>query len=324
VSGGGTCTILMYHYVRDTAASPFPGLMALAPAAFEAQLDWLAARYDLIGLEALEAAILEGRPLDRDAALLTFDDGFVDHYEVVLPRLRARGLAGVFFLAGAVMEPRPALLNVHATHFLVERLGAAAFAAAVRDRLTTAHPGDAARWAGIYRLEGGDDRAAKRLLNYEVPFDEADRILDALFREHVGDPEVFADSLYLSRRMVGEMAAAGMRFGFHTHRHRVLARLDAAGQAREVGGGVARIREWTGQDTVPFCYPYGRPVTYDATTLDLLAREGYSLGFTTVRRTVEPARVGRFEVPRFDTNDLPPRGTMTAGAAGREVPAVAP
>jgi peptidoglycan/xylan/chitin deacetylase (PgdA/CDA1 family) len=323
IAAGGTCTVMMYHYVRE-AAEPFPGLKALSPGAFEAQLDWLTAHYEIIGLKELEAAILEGRNLGGDTALLTFDDGFVDHHRTVAPILRARGLSATFFLAGATMAARPWLLNVHKTHFLIERLGADGFASAVRERVAQAHPDEAARWDGIYRIDESADRAAKRLLNYELPFEEADRVLDELFATHVGAPDEFAAALYLSRAMVDEMGIAGMSFGFHTHTHRVLSRLDADGQARELAGGVERIRRWTGQARVPFCYPYGRPLTYDAGTVAELERAGYSIGFTTVRRVADPDTVARFEVPRFDTNDLPPRGAVTVGDAGRLVPVVTP
>ena len=50
----------MYHYVRDSAATPFPEIRALPPALFEQQLDWLQAEYALVGLAELEAA-LDGR-----------------------------------------------------------------------------------------------------------------------------------------------------------------------------------------------------------------------------------------------------------------------
>ena len=51
---------------------------------------------------------------------------------------------------------------------------------------------------------------------------------------------------------------------------------------------------------------WGGPGTYTGDTLDLLGRLGYSLAFCTVRRRANTATDGRFEVPRFDTRDLPP------------------
>ena len=106
--------------------------------------------------------------------------------------------------------------------------------------------------------------------------------------------------------MIREMAAAGMTFGFHTERHPVLSRLDREAQHRELIGGVPRLRALTGQASIPFCYPYGHPHTYNADTLAALGEAGYGMAFNTVRRLAQPAVDPVYEIPRFDTRDLPP------------------
>jgi len=300
----------MYHYVRDSSTTPFPAIRALPPALFEQQLDWLQRDYHLIALADLEAALDEGRPLPPNAALLTFDDGFVDHHSEALPILRRRGLSGVFFVAEAPYGPSPRVLGVHKTHFLLARLGAHAFARAVVDEcaaLAIQLPeASGARVFGADRWEHADERALKNLLNYELPFAESERVLDRLFARHIGSQEAFARDLYLSESMIREMADAGMALGFHTRSHRMLSRLSRAEQEAELADGVAWIRHLTGQLRVPFCYPWGGPRTYTHETVDTLARAGYSTAFTSVRRRVDTGRDGRYELPRLDTRDLPP------------------
>src|SRR5207249_1297543 len=121
-----------YHYVRDVERTPFPGIRALSTGDFTAQLDWLQARFDLVSGSAFEQAVADRHPFDRLSALLTFDDGFVDHYSAVFPLLRQRGAGGMFFIAGSTLGPRPRLLNVHKAHFLLSRLGPDAMLAEVR------------------------------------------------------------------------------------------------------------------------------------------------------------------------------------------------
>jgi peptidoglycan/xylan/chitin deacetylase (PgdA/CDA1 family) len=299
----------MYHYVRDSASTPFPSIRALPPAFFEAQLDWLEREYRPVTLGDLEAA-LDGGSLPPNAALLTFDDGFADHYATVLPILRRRGLSGVFFLAHDACRPAPRVLGVHKTQFLLARLGPEAFARAVHDEcepaLAATEGAPRARVSGTDRWEPADERAVKDLLNYELPFEDAERVLDALFERHVGDETRFARELYLSEPMIAEMSSAGMTFGYHTTSHRMLSRLSVAEQESELGGGVAWVRELTAQRRVPFCYPWGGPKTYTRATLEVLQRTGYSVAFNTVRRRIEIGRDGRFELPRHDTRDLPP------------------
>jgi peptidoglycan/xylan/chitin deacetylase (PgdA/CDA1 family) len=305
-----SCLVVMYHYVRDTEATPFPAIRALPPALFEAQLDWLGRDRRVIALDELTDAIEGHAPWPSDSTLLTFDDGFGDHYHAVLPALARRGWRGVFFLAHEACGASPRVLGVHKTHFLLARLGADAFARAV---LAECESGRAAvdgaagvRVFGADHWELADERAIKHLLNYELPFDEADRVLDTLFARHIGAQESFARELYLRESMVAEMARAGMTFGYHTRSHRMLSRLSVAEQEAELRDGVAWIQALTGQVRVPFCYPWGGVRTYTTDTVDLLARTGYSVAFNTARRRMEFGRDGRFELPRVDTRDLPP------------------
>jgi peptidoglycan/xylan/chitin deacetylase (PgdA/CDA1 family) len=102
------------------------------------------------------------------------------------------------------------------------------------------------------------------------------------------------------------MAAGGMSFGYHTRSHRMLARLSLNDQRTELADGVRWLRSLTGHRTVSFCYPWGGPGTYTGDTLRLLAETGYSVGFNTERRVADLGIDGRFELPRYDTRDLPP------------------
>ena len=303
----GGCLVVMYHYVRDSRATPFPDIRALAPDLFRQQLDWLQANYTVVRLADLEAA-LDGRArLPGDAALLTFDDGFVDHFDAACPMLADRGLTGTFFLSQEACGSAPRLLNVHKTQFLLARLGAAEFSRAVlaESGLASAslHGGGV---FGADQWEQGDDRAVKHLLNYQMPFADADRVLDALFARHIGDAHAFARGLYLDAAMIREMSRHGMTFGFHTRSHRMLSRLTADEQRDEVAGGVEWVRGLTGQATVPFCYPWGGRQTYTAETAEILRAAGYSVAFNTERRRLNVAADGRYDLPRLDTRDLPP------------------
>lgn len=312
------CTIVFYHYVRDVERTPFPGIKALSVAGFAAQLDWLQARFDLIDGPTFERAVVTGVGFDRPTALLTFDDGFVDHYEHVFRLLRSRRLGGIFFLAGATLGTSPTLLNVHKTHFLLARLGAERFAREVADALEAegmpVHHGGGGEREGVYRYDEAPDVLIKRILNYEAPYPVADRVLSTLFERHVGDSGVFARALYLSVPQVREMARDGMTFGFHTHSHPVLSRLDHNEQRQELHGGPALIGDLTGQDTVSFCFPYGFPHTYNTDTLHVLEEYGYSMAFNTMRCQALIGREPRYELPRFDTRDVVRLHEVSAGA----------
>ena len=305
MSGAG-CTIVFYHYVRDVERTPFPGIKALSIPGFAEQLDWLQSRFDVVDGATFERAVTAGARFDRPAALLTFDDGFVDHYTHVFPMLRSRGLGGIFFVIGSTLDDPPVLANVHKTHFLLSRLGAERFAQEVDAALGAEGESGAATTGreGIYRYDEAPDIRIKRILNYETPYPVADRVLEVLFTRFIGDSAAFARELYLSPPQIREMADGGMTFGFHTRSHPVLSRLDREAQRRELGDGVRLVRGLTGQELVSFCYPYGFPHTYNDTTVETLQASGYSMAFNTVRREAMIGQEPRFELPRFDTRDV--------------------
>jgi peptidoglycan/xylan/chitin deacetylase (PgdA/CDA1 family) len=300
--------VVMYHYVRDAAVTPFPAIRALPPALFEQQLDWLQQQYRVISLDQLESALAGDSSLPPNAALLTFDDGFVDHYATALPILRRRGLNGVFFLTHDACGPSPRVLGVHKTHVLLARLGTEAFTQAVLDecQLASSSPSVSASVFGNDRWEYADERAVKDLLNYRLPFADAERVLDVLFERHIGSQQQFARELYVNESMIREMSRAGMVVGYHTRSHRMLSRLTPTEQESELADGVGWIQALTGQARVPFCYPWGGRGTYTDETVSVLERYGYSVAFNTVRRRIDLARDDRFELPRLDTRDLPP------------------
>lgn len=89
-------TVLIYHRVGATGG----GQMNLAPAAFERQVEWLAANRTVIDLDAAVAAVGGAGPVSA-AVALTFDDGTADWVDVVLPVLVRHQVPATFYLTTA-------------------------------------------------------------------------------------------------------------------------------------------------------------------------------------------------------------------------------
>lgn len=303
------CIVVMYHYVRDTKNTPYPEIKALSVTDFEAQLDWLENHFEIVNYDQFVCNLRDGNNNSQPCALLTFDDGFIDHYQTVYPLLKRVGKSGVFFISKSTMDLEPQLLNVHKVHFLVAKLGANAFSNEVQVKLVSYVTGmelNIQGRPGIYRYDNRDHFDIKRLLNYELPFSIADQILDEIFRENIGNPVDFARQLYMAPEMINEMADAGMTFGSHTRDHRVLSRMDFQDQLEQLKDGLPLVQNLTDQSSVPFCYPYGHTHTYDQNTVTILRNIGYSMAFNTVRSPVFFQTFNPYELPRFDTKDLPP------------------
>jgi len=305
-------TIIMYHYVRDLARSHYPAIKGLDTAKFEGQLDYIADRYAVVSLAEVRAAAKGEKPLPENACLLSFDDGFIDHYKTVFPRLQRRGWTGCFF-PSTVPVLEHVVLDVHKIHFILaaadepRRLVQRVFELLGPYRKEFDLPTDEIlyeRLALPSRFDPAEVVFLKRVLQRELPEAVRAGIVDSLFREFVSDHGVaFAGELYMDIEQMRLMARSGMEFGGHGCKHVWLASLSREEQAAEIAGTVDFLRlldprfaeDWT------MSYPYGN---YNATTLDIVRRAGCALGLT-AEAAVAKDLSRPWELPRLDTNDVP-------------------
>jgi peptidoglycan/xylan/chitin deacetylase (PgdA/CDA1 family) len=307
-------TVMMYHYVRDPGdrAEAGSGIPGLAVSQFEAQLDSLARRYDMIAWPDLRAYLIEGKPLPSSACLLTFDDGVRDHYLNVFPALRARGLCGLFFALARRSDEGLAL--GHKIHFLRARLGLAGLREAIRERLSSVEREVYERAETRYRARWHSELDVFKSIVQRDLSAEADTILSQLIAEHIGREEAIAAEYYLTADQISEMAANGMHFGGHSHSHPWFDWVDIETQAKEIKASA----EWL-RDVEPglwaFAYPYGGLSPHAP---GLLQAEGFAAAFTTVAQVEHTDRflIGRLdgEMPEFTRGGLsnPPPAEQTS------------
>jgi peptidoglycan/xylan/chitin deacetylase (PgdA/CDA1 family) len=305
-------TIVMYHYVRDLARSRYPLIKGRSEADFIRQLDYIAAHFTVVRAEDVIAAANRAGSLPENAAWLTFDDGYRDHYDVAFPLLQARGWQGSFFPpARAITEHR--LLDVNKVHFILAvQPKPEPLIAEIRD-FVAAHQVDGTvrpfdnYWnelAKPFRWDPAEVIFVKRMLQHALPEALRDELTGRLFDKFVGVPaESFAAELYASPEQLRLMIRCGMFVGSHGFSHVWLNRVTPKQQATEIDHSLdflgtlgAPTRDWI------MCYPFG---AYDQTVLDHLKIRDCALGLTTKWAVANLAADHRLELPRLDTNDLP-------------------
>jgi peptidoglycan/xylan/chitin deacetylase (PgdA/CDA1 family) len=107
--------ILMYHYISasPSAQDRIRYGLSVPPEMFDAQLKLLHDNgYSTITLRDLYHHLAIGAPLPEKPIILTFDDGYLDHYTNAFPILQKYGMIGTFFvLTGPADEGQPAYLS---------------------------------------------------------------------------------------------------------------------------------------------------------------------------------------------------------------------
>ena len=304
-------TIVMYHYVRPLASSPFPRLTALDLAAFRRQLAYIRRHYSPIRLADLVAAACDSHPLPPRPVVLTFDDGYSDHHRHVFPLLAAQEVPAAFFLVRSALVDRT-IFDANKIQFILAAVDDVAAVVAEIERAIEASRHPDVRPVAEYRIKYAiasrfdEPKSAyvKRMLHHALPDSVRRPLVDDLFHRFVtADERGFAAELYMTVDQAREMAAAGMEFGAHADRHVALAGLGRDDQAREIDGALCAL-DATGVPRRRFTYCYAKGA-YDATSLELLHARGCAAALTT---RVDLARLGDVDpltLPRLDANDLP-------------------
>jgi peptidoglycan/xylan/chitin deacetylase (PgdA/CDA1 family) len=306
-------TIVMYHYVRNFKTSRYPNIKGLEYTGFLNQIDYLSRNYTIVRMEDVVDAQRSGAKLPENAALLTFDDGYAEHYDLVFPALHDRKLQGSFF---APVEPvRDAkLLDVNRVHFVLASCDDPARLGSYIDEQVEARREQLnldevsayrAKWAIANRFDDAETIYVKRMLQTALPEAFRNEIAAALFAQYVSNDEAaFASELYITRDQAKLMQSSGMYFGSHGFSHYWLNQIPRETQIHEVDSSLEFLRDIGSpvDDFWVMCYPFGG---WNDGLLDVLNSRQCTLGLTTEVATADLVKHAPLTLPRYDTNDFP-------------------
>jgi len=304
----------MYHYVRQLEGSRYPGIKGRRVTEFEGQLEYIAANHTVVDVDQVIAALQGVNTLPDDALWLTFDDGYADHYENVLPALQRRGWKGSFFPPSrAILQGK--VLDVNKVHFILASMeDVTPVVDAIREFIEALGGDERVKPFDFYwqelahanRFDPAEIIFIKRILQMGLPADLRGELTDRLFKIHVSaDQAAFAAQLYLSEEQLMEMIEAGMHVGSHGASHIWMDRLSEAEQRTEIIESLlflealgVEVKEWV------MCYPYG---ANNKSLHRVLAQLGCVLGISGEVATAQLGQHSPLALPRLDTNDLPLR-----------------
>ena len=80
-------SVIMYHYVREIKKSRFPNLKGLELNKFRKQINYFSKYFNILSYQDFIEIIQSKKIPKKPSVLLTFDDGYKDHYNYVYPLL---------------------------------------------------------------------------------------------------------------------------------------------------------------------------------------------------------------------------------------------
>ena len=305
--------IIMYHYVRDLVHSRYPEIKGLGLDEFVKQVAFLKENFNIISMEELTEASAAGSSLPERSAVLTFDDGYSDHFMNVFPVLKNFGVTGSFYIPGeAVREHK--LLAVNKIHFILASTNIKELKAEIIS-LMDEYRGrefdfpDTESLINEYQKAGRYDNEetvfVKKMLQTVLPERLRNIICDRLFEKYVGVKEdAFSHELYLNEYQIKCMREAGMHIGAHGYAHYWLGNLDKEKMIEDVNKGLEVIEPYIDRNNWVMNYPYG---SYNQETVDYIKSIGCSMAIATKVGVCDLDSDDLYALPRLNTNDFPPK-----------------
>lgn len=273
----GNRIIFLFHRVlpAERGCDLSPGGMVVSVETFRRFLDWLPGRFETPSPEDFLASWPE--PAARPAALITFDDGWLDVVDHALPEMSRRQLPGICFVTPRFVEGGGLFWPERLVHHILHTRASVFRAVTGRE---PPPPGDADR--------------LEELLNAWKGITDADReeMLGTLSREGEGEPE--------GRRIAGweelrTLRDGGVEIGSHGMSHQLLTRLTEEEARAEIVDSRIRIGEMLGREPRSIAYPNG---DRDRIVRRLAREAGYSFGFSLKGSWEE-----RYDLPRINLHE---------------------
>lgn len=268
--------ILGYHRIGDPAVvarDTDEGVVDVTADDFERHISFVAENYEVVGLNALRRYFAERVPLPKHAALITFDDGYRECFDVALPILRRHGVTAVFFVSTDHVTRRKV--------FWWDRIAYLFKRSTKKTRVEIEYPKRIVLDLSADLARAVDDALSVVKRTYGL---DIERYLEDLstaleVRWSASDEERISEATLMTWDHLRELRRAGMEVQSHTATHRVLQTLSDEELRRELVDSKRAIEAELDEPICAIAYPSGYAVGQH-TKLGRAVREaGYELGF---------------------------------------------
>jgi peptidoglycan/xylan/chitin deacetylase (PgdA/CDA1 family) len=278
----GGLTIFQYHKIPAISPRYIHGEVEATE--FSRVLANYLAWFQFLPLEEAVERLQRGA-LPKRAAAITFDDGYADWFEHIVPLLSAHRIPATFFITSNQLgKPEP---------FWHERIANAVAARA---------PGELPAgfdWGGKHTGTWDAEIASTILaLQEKLKYMALDDRENAIARLEEGLPKNAVFRPFTAADII-RLRDAGFQIGGHSRNHPILARCSREEALREIAGCKEELEAILHEPVTQFAYPNGRPASdFRAEHVKLVRQAGYRLAVTT---TPGVARSGTdiFQLPRF-------------------------
>lgn len=245
---GRYITILCYHRIMDIDDN-FPydsDLVSASTDQFRDQLKFISRNYNVVNFKSLRKHFEEGnKRFPEKALIITFDDGYIDNYEVAFPLLREFGLTATMFVTAGFIG-RERLFWWDRIAYIIKK--------AEGGRLRIKTPADIS--LNIDQFRDRQECARKVIKKAKTLSDrEKEGLIEQLSDQLGVDPDQGREKYTMSWDQLKEMSSCGIEIGAHSVNHPIFSNVDSDRLRKEVGESKQLIEDNLEEEIITFGSP---------------------------------------------------------------------
>ncbi len=249
--------VFAFHYIRNKDYIN-PGIHPLRTDHFEKMINFCKKKGDIVDPVNFFKKKLNPYKLNF---LFTFDDGLVDHFNV-LPILNKNNIKGIFFLCSSFYQNNE-MLTVHKFHHIRSKINEKSFNKQFFEELKNikfnykVHIKAASKF---YLYDNKRNALMKYLINFVLNKKDTNNVINMFAKKYNIDFNEIVDKLYLSIDQIKKIKSFGNIFGLHGHTHKKLNDFSKINK-EEIEINKSFLAEYNlNNEFNCFAYPYGRDI----------------------------------------------------------------
>lgn len=279
-----------FHRIGDANTCQYdPNVFSCSAEDLEQHLRFIKSNFDIIDQASFINIINSNAPVDKKLAYITFDDGYVDNYQLAFPILTALKIPATFFVATGLIESKTIPwwdeIAWHIKHCHLDEL-----------RLQS--------WQKTISLSKSTEQLNIREVLSQFKSASAtieEQLLE--LRKATGLLLEHYDNEFMTWQHLIEMESAGMTIGAHSHSHRIFSSLNANELSHELSYAKKLLEEQLSSQVLSISYPVGDASTYNFEMFDEIERQGYQLAFTFRYYINQEIQQNKFQLARLSISE---------------------
>ncbi len=303
----GSISCVMYHYIKKKDENFFKRFKKINRSVFKDQIKFFEKKFILTSPDEAKFLIAK-KNIKKQYCWLTFDDGYIEHYDFVLDFLNKKKIKASFF---------PSLISLQNIDFLRANKIHILLSKANSDYLLDLYEkfylnlsfdkkyGDLQMLKKKLIIKSRFDNYKtalfKKLCQSSLEKEDSENIMNKMFKKFKINKKILLKNFYFNLKNCTEIYNEGHEIGMHSITHPRFSNLSYNNQKKEIIENIKYYKKKKiFRKNLSFCYPYG---SFNKDTIKILKNNNIRFALTTNKGKIFN-NVDKFKIPRIDTTDF--------------------